>query len=131
MKTIALGFSVLCCALIMLAWSQPARAGEAVASCYVVDVATFGDRVHIHCGMPNTGCSNSSGSGLCTAKPRNEPFYFAVETTSPMAASVVQSGIASLNSKRPLEISYSDNADDNPAGCLQLDCRRIVGVVVR
>ena len=131
MKTIALGFSVLCCALILFAWSRPAHANQAVASCYAIDVATFGDRVHIHCGMPNTGCSNASGSGYCTAKPPNEPAYFAVETTSPMAASVVQSGISSLNSKHALEISYSDNADENPAGCLQQDCRRILGVVVR
>jgi hypothetical protein len=129
MKTIALGFSILCCTLIMLAWSQPARAGEAAASCYVVDVATFGDRVHIHCGIPPNGCVNIGGTGLCPGKLPYE--YFAVETNSPMAASVVQSGLAGLNSKRPLEITYSDNADDNPAGCLQQDCRRIVSVVVR
>ncbi len=129
MKSIGLGFSVLCCALIMLAWSQPAHAGEAVASCYAIDVATFGDRVHIHCGIPNTGCGTATG--YCVAKAPGEPPYFAVETSSPMAASVVQSGISSLNNKRALEIHYDDNPDENPAGCLQQDCRRIVGVVVR
>ena len=129
MRTITLGLSILCCALSMLAWSQPAHAGEAVATCYVIDVATFSDRVHIHCGMPNTGCGTATG--YCNAKPPNEPPYFAVETNSPMAASVVQSGLAAQNSKRALEISYDDNPDDNPAGCLQKDCRRIVGVVVR
>jgi hypothetical protein len=131
MKSIALGFSVLCCALIMLAWSQPTRASEVVATCYAVDVATFSDRVHIHCGMPNTGCSSPTGTGYCTAKPPSEPPYFAVETSSAMAAGVVQSGIWSLNSKRALEIHYDDNADENPAGCLQQDCRRIIGVIAR
>jgi len=129
MKSIALGFSVLCCALVMLAWSRPAHAGEAVASCYVVDVATFGDRVHIHCGIPNTGCGTATG--YCTAKMPGEPPYFAVETTSPMAASVVQSGLAALANKRALEITYSDSPDDNPAGCQQNDCRRILGVIAR
>jgi hypothetical protein len=131
MKSIALGFSVLCCALIMVAWCQPARANEVVASCYAVDVGVFGDRVHIHCGMPNTGCSSPSGTGYCAAKPPNEPPYFAVETSSPMAASVVQSGIVSLTNKRALEIHYDDSPDENPAGCLQQDCRRIIGVIIR
>jgi len=129
MKTIALGFSILCCAPIMLAWSHPAHAGEAVASCYAIDVATYGDRVHIHCGMPNTGCGTATG--YCTAKPPNEPAYFAVETSSPMAASVVQSGIAALANKHALEISYDDNPGENPGGCLQQDCRRILSVTVR
>jgi hypothetical protein len=48
MKTIALGFSVLFCALIMLAWSQPVRAGQAGTTCHVIDVATFSDRIHVH-----------------------------------------------------------------------------------
>jgi hypothetical protein len=92
-------------------------------------VATYSDRVHIHCAPPVTACSLTPGA--CAQEAQNEPPYFAVETTSPMAAAVVQSGISSLNSKRALEISYDDNPDDNPAGCLQQDCRRIVGVVIR
>lgn len=125
MKSIALGFSVLCCALIMLAWSQPAHAGQAEFKCTVVDVATFGDRVHIHCTQGLTACSLTPGG--CP----DQPLYFAVETGSPMAASVVQSGIAAMMNKHYLQISYDDNPDENPAGCQQNDCRRIIGVVVR
>ncbi len=125
MKTIALGFSVLFCALIMLAWSQPAHAGQVDVKCSVVDVATFSDRVHIHCTLGLNACSLTPGG--CP----EQPVYFAVETSSPMAASVVQSGIAGLINKQYLQITYDDNSDDNPAGCLQQDCRRIVGVVIR
>jgi hypothetical protein len=125
MKSIALGFSVLCCALIMFAWSQPVKAGQAEFKCPVVDVATFTDRVHIHCAPGLTACSLTPGG--CP----EQPVYFAVETSSPMAASVVQSGIGALSNNHYLQISYDDNSDDNPAGCLQQDCRRIVGVVVR
>lgn len=129
MKSIALVFSGLCCALIMLAWSRPAHADEAVAKCIVIEVATFGDRVHIHCGIPPNACVSIGGTGYCPGKLPYE--YFAVETNSPMAASVVQSGLTALINNRMFEISYDDNAAENPAGCLQHDCRRILGVVIR
>lgn len=129
MKSIALGFSVLCCALVMLAWSQPAHAGQAGTSCHVIDVATFSDRVHVHCAAPVTACSLTPGG--CSQSAQSEPPYFAVETDSPMAASVVQSGLAALIHNRSLDISYDDNPGANPAGCLQHDCRRILAVVVR
>ena len=129
MKTIALGLSVLCCTLTILAWSQPANAGQTATTCYPVDVATFSDRVHVHCAPPVTACSLTPGA--CSQQTQNGPLYFALETNSPMAASVVQSGLVALVNKRALEISYDDNPDDNPAGCLQQDCRRIVGVVIR
>lgn len=67
MKSIALVFSGLCCALIMLAWSRPTHADEVVAKCIVIEVATFGDRVHIHCGIPPNACVNIGGTGFVLA----------------------------------------------------------------
>jgi len=129
MKTIAIGILVLICTVTLLAWSPPAKAGQAVVTCYVVDVATYGDRVHIHCAPPVSGCSLAAGN--CQPAAAAQPLYFAVETGSPMAASVVHSGLAGLINKRSLEISYDDDPDQNPAGCQPNDCRRIVGVVIR
>jgi hypothetical protein len=129
MKTIALGFSVLCCAAILFAWSQPAKASQAVTTCYVIDVATYSDRIHIHCAPPVSGCSLTPSG--CPQGAQTQPVYFAVETSGSMASSVVQTGLAALIHKRPLEIAFDDNPGENPAGCEQNDCRRIVGVVLR
>lgn len=125
MKAIALGLSVLCAGVTLLA-SEPARAGQAFAACSVVDVATFNNRVHIHCTKPVSGCELKSGP--CDAPP-SPPTYVAVESTSAMASTVVQVGLYALTSKHLVDVFFDDNAGANPAGCNQNDCRRLIGVV--
>ena len=115
MKTIALGFSVLFGAGSMLAASSPAHA--AVSShCLVYEVATFDNRVHIR-----VKCDYGEQT----------PTYVAVESNSPMAATVVQVGLFAMTSKRFVNVFYDDNVGANPAGCNQNDCRRIIGVVAQ
>ena len=129
MKTFALGFVVFACALSAMTMSSPAHAGQAVAECYVVDVATFDNRVHIHCQTPVTACSLSAGGTACAAQGI-PPTYVAVESTSPMASSVVQVGLAAFTSKRILTVFFDDDTGANPAGCNENDCRRIIGVMI-
>ena len=124
MKTIALGFSIL---LFALAAAGSAQAGQISASCSVVDVAAFSNRVHLHCTAPVTACSLTPGGCPSEAKP---PSYVAVEVTSAMAPSVVQIGLAALTGKRLVTIFFDDNAGANPAGCNTNDCRRLLGVAV-
>jgi hypothetical protein len=114
MKTIALGFSVLCSAGAMLAASAPAHA--AVSShCLVLEVATFDNRVHIR--------------AKCDYSDTQTPTYVAVESNSPMAATVVQVGLFALTSKRFVNVFYDTNIGANPVGCNQNDCRRLIGLV--
>jgi hypothetical protein len=127
MKTIALGLSVLC-SVTALVWSGPAQAGQVMAGCSVVDVATFNNRVHIHCTAPFDPCSLKSGPCTPAATP---PTYVAVESNAAMASTVIQLGLFALTSKHMLNIWYDDNAGANPAGCNQNDCRRIIGVVAQ
>ena len=126
MKTIALGLSVLCVGVTLLA-NEPAHAGQASASCSVVDVATFDNRVHIHCAKPLSGCELQSGG--CTQQGASPPAYVAVESNSAMAPTVIQVGLFALTSKRLVDIFYNDNTSANPAGCNQNDCHRLIGVV--
>ena len=126
MKTIALGLSVLCAGVTLLG-AKPAHAGQAFASCSVVDVATFSNRVHIHCTKPVSGCDFQSGG--CAQQQAAPPTYVAVESTSPMAPTVVQVGLFALTSKHLVDVLFDDNAGANPPGCNANDCRRLVGVV--
>jgi len=125
MKTVALSLSILCCATSLIL-SGPVQAGQAAAGCSVVDVATFNNRVHIHCETPVNPCSLQSGSCASLPKP---PTYVAVELNSAMASTVIQLGLFALTSKHLLTVFYDDNAGANPPGCNANDCRRIIGVV--
>ena len=65
----------------------------------------------------------------CPQQTPTPPTYVAVESNSPMAATVVQIGLAALASKHSVDIFFDDNAGANPAGCNGNDCRRLIGVV--
>ena len=129
MKTFVLGVVVLACSLSALTMSSRAHAGQAVAECAVVDVATFDNRVHIHCQTPITACGLAAGGGPCPDQG-NVPTYVAVEANSPMASSVVQVGLVALSGNKRLTVFFDDDTGANPAGCNQNDCRRIIGVVI-
>jgi hypothetical protein len=129
MKTTALGFSVLCCFSAAFLDSAPARAGQADASCAIIDVAVFNNRVHIQCKGVLKECKFKSG-GCPAGQPPSAPSYLAVEANSPMAAHVVQIGIAAVIHKRSLDVVFDDSKGANPVGCNGDDCRRLIGVAI-
>src|ERR1700690_3954500 len=103
MKTIALGFSLLCSVAAMLGWSVQAHAGQVMMACTVSEVATFDNRIHIHCPPPTPacaltpgGCATTVGGGPCgptssgSCKSQIPPTYVAVEATTPMEATAIQ-----------------------------------------
>jgi hypothetical protein len=106
-----------------------AHAGQTYAECSVVDVATFNNRVHLHCTPPIQASDLLPGASK--NKSSNGPEYYAVEVASPMASQVIQIGLAAFASHRTLGVFYDDNAGANPAGCNTNDCRRIIGVVYK
>jgi hypothetical protein len=112
MKTIALGFSVLCSAGATLATTVPANAATGL-HCVVLEVASFDNRVHIR--------------AKCDYSP--VPTYVAVESNSPMAATTVQVGLYAMTGKHFVNIFYDENVGANPAGCNQDDCRRLIGLI--
>jgi hypothetical protein len=128
MKTIALGLSVLCASVTLLA-SEPAHAGQVSAYCTVTEVATFNNRVHIHCTKPITACDLKAGAGGCGPEV-SPPAYVAVESNSAMASTTIQIGLSALTTKRLVVVFFDDNAGANPVGCNQNDCRRLIGVVI-
>ena len=129
MKTFAFGFSVLLSVGAALVSSVPAQAGQVGASCAVADVATFNNRVHIHCTKPVMACDFAPGG--CGQQATYLPPYVAVEANSAMAATVVQVGLSALINKRTVFVFYDDNVGANPAGCNANDCRRLIGVVIQ
>jgi hypothetical protein len=132
-KNFVVGFSALCCASAALNWSEPALAAQMVAGCTVVDVATFSNRVHIHCTPQVAACELVAKPGACGPQGPGPtaPTYVAVEATSPMASSVVQVGLSALLNKRSVSVYFDDNAGVNPAGCNANDCRRLIGVAIQ
>ena len=100
-----------------------ARAGQTYAECNVVDVATFNNRVHLHCKSGVQACDLLPGS--CNGQSQGIAYY-AVEVNSPMASSVIQIGLAAFASHRALGVFFDDDAGANPGGCNANDCRRIL-----
>ena len=129
MKTVALAFSVVACGFAASLSSSPAYAGQVFAQCAVIDVATFDNRVHIHCGPPALACSFKPGG--CPEQQSNIPAYVAVEAGSPMASTVVQVGLYALDKGHLLNVFFDDDANANPGGCNQSDCRRLIGISVQ
>ena len=129
MKKLVTALALLVTA-VGLAHNVPvAHAGQTYAECSVVDVATFNNRVHLHCNAPVTACDLKPGG--CKNKQDGAIAYYAVEVASPMASQVIQIGLAAFASHRTLGVFYDDDAGANPAGCNTNDCRRIIGVVYK
>ncbi len=89
--------------------------------CFVDEVLAAMDRTHIHCGPV--------GGGLVSQGPPilgGAISYFAVDTQRQpgLAASVITLGNEALKGGF-ITIGFSNNAADNPPGCLAKDCRRI------
>ena len=121
--------AAVACLGALFVGAAPAQAGQAFAACHVVDVASFNNRVHIHCEAPVSACSLTPGG--CPKGAGAPPTYVAAEANSPMASTTVQIGLAAIVSKREVNIFYDDSTSANPAGCNANDCRRLIGIVIR
>jgi len=129
MKKLATALALLITAAAVTHTVPVAHAGQNYAECSIVDVATFNNRVHLHCAAPLQASDLQPGGSK--NKKAGGPEYYAVEVASPMASQVIQIGLAAVNGHRTLGVFYDDNAGANPAGCNTNDCRRIIGVVYK
>ena len=124
MKALSYACSIVSLCVMAGMASVPVRASQVSAPCTIAEVATFVDRVHVRCLIWRSGTGGSgSAPGL--------PAYLAIEADSPMAAHVIQLGLSALINSRKVDVFYDNDAGANPPGCLQHDCRRLLGLVIR
>ena len=89
-------------------------------ACTVGEVAVYSDRVHVFC--------SAGGYVLHTGTSSLPVPYFAVETDSPLAAQLVTIASAATISRRDIAVTFSTDWGLNPAGCMVIDCRRLLAV---
>jgi hypothetical protein len=80
--------------------------------CFVRDVMAFYDRTHIR----------------CYNKARSKLNFFAVDTNQPVAATVLEKGLAAMQSGKPVTLSFAPEADLNPSNCERANCRRLIDI---
>jgi len=137
------------CTLAAVATSTEANASQLVRTCQLDNVAAFENRVHVHCRVAQTGAPGSPvsqalgsflGGSTGAAGPISDAAtaarlaaigYFAVESGSPLATRVLQLGATAVSNGRTVDIFFDDGAGANPPGCLQNDCRRLIGLSLR
>jgi hypothetical protein len=95
-------------------------------SCDLDEVASFDNRVHLHCKSNSTSSDPTNAANWFIT---SAAMYLAVEVNSPMAQSVTQIGLAALDKHTKVFVIVDSDPDHNPPGCLAKDCRRLVGVV--
>jgi hypothetical protein len=80
--------------------------------CFVRDAMVFYDRVHVR-------CYNKTAEGVT---------FFAVDTSQPIAVSLVTKALTAMQQGRPVKIAYAPDTDLNPPGCRKSDCRRLLDI---
>ena len=80
--------------------------------CFVRDAMVFYDRVHVR-------CYNKTAGGVT---------FFAVDTSQPIAVSLVTRSLLAMQQGRPVKIAYAPESDLNPPGCRKADCRRLLDI---
>jgi len=80
--------------------------------CFVRDAMVFYDRVHVR-------CYNKTAGGVT---------FFAVDTSQPIAVSLVTKALSAMQQGRPVKIAYAPDSDLNPPGCRKTDCRRLLDI---
>lgn len=80
--------------------------------CFVRDAMVFYDRVHVR-------CYNKTAQGVT---------FFAVDTSQPIAVSLVTKALTAMQQGRPVKIAYAPDTDLNPPGCRKTDCRRLLDI---
>ena len=86
--------------------------GAPTARCFVRDVMAFYDRTHVR----------------CYNKLRGKIVYFAVDTSQPVAATVLSKALKGMQSGKPVTITYAPGTDLNPSNCGRKDCRRLLDI---
>ena len=81
--------------------------------CFVRDVMAFYDRTHVRCYNPARGKYN----------------FFAVDTSQPVAETLLNKAWKSMRSGKPLTITYAPTAELNPTSCDPQNCRRLIDVL--
>ncbi len=87
-------------------------------SCQLDEVASFSNRVHLHCAATGAALTDKAA-------------YYAVEANSAMAQSVIQIGLQALAAHKPVDVFYDNSILNNPDGCLKTDCNRLLGVSIK
>jgi hypothetical protein len=80
--------------------------------CFVRDVMSFYDRTHVR----------------CYNRAQGKFSYFAVDTSQPVAETVLNKAWKSMRSGKPLTVKYAPTSDLNPTNCAARDCRRLLDV---
>jgi len=80
--------------------------------CFVRDVMAFYDRTHVRCYNP----------------ARGKYLFFAVDTSQPVAETLLNKAWKSMRSGKPLTVKYAPTSDLNPTNCAARDCRRLLDV---
>ena len=80
--------------------------------CFVRDAMVFYDRVHVR-------CYNKTAEGVT---------FFAVDTSQPIAVSLITKALMAMQQGRPVKIAYAPGPDLNPPGCRAADCRRLLDI---
>ena len=73
----------------------------------------FYDRTHVRCYNP----------------ARGKFMFFAVDTSQPVAETLLNKAWKSMRSGKPLTITYAPTPDLNPTSCDQQNCRRLIDVL--
>jgi hypothetical protein len=102
--------------------------------CVIVDIATFVNRIHVHCVVSSGGINNGlySRDYQPPPQPDRNVVYFAVGTASDPGLSdrVLRLATSAAQLNKPVHIFYRTDPAENPPGCLPADCRKLTGLVV-
>jgi len=80
--------------------------------CFVRDVMAFYDRTHVR-------CYNKTPGNL---------IFFAVDTSQPIAATVLAKALKAMQLGKPVTVTYAPTTDLNPTNCNKLNCRRLLDI---
>lgn len=80
--------------------------------CFVRDVMAFYDRTHVR----------------CYNKARGKVIFFAVDTSQPIAKTVLSKALNGMQMGKPVTITFAPTADLNPTNCNAENCRRLLDI---
>ena len=80
--------------------------------CFVRDVMAFYDRTHVR----------------CYNKVRGRIAFFAVDTSQPIASTVMSKALNGMQMGKPITITFAPGSDLNPSNCDVKNCRRLLDI---
>jgi len=114
---------------LLFAIASPAIAAEHRGTCWITEIATFENRVHIRCFTSSPGSfSSHPGSNL----PDPGVLYLAVDTAKSLdfANRVLAIAETAVQIKAYVSVIYESDTSQNPPGCLTADCRKLTAVTL-